>query len=357
MSTAANKKTAPKSKTPAKAAPEAEAKPQAGGLGLEGMGDLSALLAGPTAAANGGGPLDLDMGLIDEDPHQPRTEDNPGFSDESLDELAASIRLRGVKTPISVRDNPDAPGRYLINHGARRFRGSKRADKATIPGFIDNDYNEADQVVENLQRNELTAREIADYIGRELAKGVKKGEIAKAISKSPAFVTQHAALLDLPDPIAEAFNSGRVKDVTVVNELVTAFKKNPQEVTDWLEDENQEITRGSVKLLREFLDDKRKHEDDDRDPNTVDVLTGKTDAEAGDGEQGSGSDSKKEEKEPDPDKLKKAIVQVQHNERPARLILNRRPPAEGFAWLKYEDDGQEFEANLSSVTLVALLEG
>ena len=54
MSTAANKKTAPKSKTPAKAAPEAEAKPQAGGLGLEGMGDLSALLAGPTAAANGG---------------------------------------------------------------------------------------------------------------------------------------------------------------------------------------------------------------------------------------------------------------------------------------------------------------
>ena len=44
-------------------------------------------------------------------------------------------------------------------------------------------------------------------------------------------------------------------------------------------------------------------------------------------------------------------------ERPARLILNRRPPAEGFAWLKYEDDGHEFEANLSSVTLVALLEG
>ena len=351
MSTAANKKTAPKSKTPAKAAPEAEAKPQAGGLGLEGMGDLSALLAGPTAAANGGGPLDLDMGLIDEDPHQPRTEDNPGFSDESLDELAASIRLRGVKTPISVRDNPDAPGRYLINHGARRFRGSKRADKATIPGFIDNDYNEADQVVENLQRNELTAREIADYIGRELAKGVKKGEIAKAISKSPAFVTQHAALLDLPDPIAEAFNSGRVKDVTVVNELVTAFKKKPQEVTDWLEDENQEITRGSVKLLREFLDDKRKQEQQDGGEGAG------AEGEGGEDAGQEGSDAKKKEKVDDPDKLKKAIIQVQHDERPARLILNRRPPAEGFAWLKYDDDGQEFEANLAQVQLVALLEG
>lgn len=328
-------------------------KSQASGLGLESMGDLSALLDAPTSAVNGGGPLSLEMDLIDEDQHQPRTKDNPGFSDESLGELAESIKLRGVKTPISVRDNQDAPGRYLINHGARRFRGSKRAGKTAIPGFIDNDYNEADQVVENLQRNELTAREIADYIGRELAKGIKRGDIAKAISKSAAFVTQHAALLDLPDPIAKVFNSGRANDVTVVNELVTAFKKKPEEVTAWLADENQEITRGSVKLLREFLDDKRKNEEE-RDLNSVDALTGKTDAEAGNDEDGSGSDSKKE---PDPDKMKKAIVQVQHNDRPARIILTRRPPAEGFAWLKYEDDGQEFEANLAKVQLVALLEG
>ncbi|MEG2631161.1 MAG: ParB/RepB/Spo0J family partition protein, partial [Comamonas sp.] len=225
-----------------------------GGLGLEEMGDLSALLAGPEAVVQGGGPLALEMALIDEDPHQPRTQDNPGFSEHSLAELAASILLRGVKTPISVRENPDAAGRYIINHGARRFRGAQRAGLATIPGFIDNDYNEADQVVENLQRNELTAREIADFIGRELAKGIKKGDIAKAISKSPAFISQHVTLLDLPEPLAQVFNSGRVRDVTVVNELMTAYKKTPQDVTAWLGDANQEITRGSVKLLREFLD-------------------------------------------------------------------------------------------------------
>lgn len=283
MTTATNKMTA-------KGATEATGKPKTSGLGLDSMGDLSALLDAPTPGAydGGGGPMMLDMDLIDEDPNQPRTEDNPGFSDESLDEL--------------------------------------------------------------------TAREIADHIGRELAKDIKKGEIAKGIGKSAAFVTQHVTLLDLPDPIADAFSSGRVKDVTVVNELVTAFKKKSQEVTYWLGDENQEITRGSAKLLREFLDDKRKNEDDERDPNTVDALTGKTDAEAGDGEQGSGSDSKKE-KEPEPDKLKKAIIQVQHDDRPARLILNRRPPADGWAWLKYEDDGQEFEANLAKVRLVALMEG
>jgi ParB family chromosome partitioning protein len=334
-------------------------KPLITGLGLDSMGDLSALLDAPTTAANSGGPLQLDINLIDEDPNQPRTANNPGFTDESLDELAASIGLRGVKTPISVRDNHDVPGRFIINHGARRFRGSKRAGMDVIPGFIDNDYNEADQVVENLQRNELTAREIADFIGRELAKGIKKIEIAKAISKSPAFVTQHITLLDLPDPIAEVFNSGLVKDVTVVNELVTAYKKKPQEVSDWLGDDNQEITRGSVKLLREFLNDKSKHEvseEDVIDSNTGDAFTGMTGIDGVEENKGENGSKEKEEKPIDPDKLKKAIVQVKHDGRPARLLLNRRPQTEGFAWLKYDDDGYEFGANLADVQLVAVLE-
>lgn len=337
-----------------KGAPEQD-KPKAAGLGLDSLGDLSGLLNEPELAANGAsGPRELPLDLIDEDPHQPRTADNPGFSPESIAEIGETIKARGVKSPISVRENPEAPGRFIINHGARRYRGSKWAGKETIPAFIDNDYNEADQVIENLQRNELTAREIADFIGRELAKGKKKSEIAKEIGKSPAFVTQHVTLLDLPEPIAEAFNTGRAKDVTVINELVTAYKKNPEEVAAWLADDAQELTRGSVKLLREFLEDKRSHEGE-RDPNTVDAFTGKTDSESGadDGD----AKGKKEAKEPDPDKLKKAIIQVKHDDRPARLILNRRPPAEGWAWLKYEDDGHEFKADLGTVQLVALLEG
>ncbi|MFA7523196.1 MAG: ParB/RepB/Spo0J family partition protein [Halothiobacillaceae bacterium] len=337
-----------------------ETEKQGAGLGLDGLGDLSSLLNDPAGASSqqGDGPLHLPLDVIDEDPNQPRKSDNPGFSDDSLEELAVTIRDRGVKSPISVRENPEAEGRYLINHGARRYRASKRAGKETIPAFVDNDYNEADQVIENLQRNELTAREIADFIGRELAKGKKKGEIAKEIGKSPAFVTQHVTLLDLPEPIAEVFNNGRAKDVTVVNELVTAYKKNPDEVAAWLADDSQELTRGSVKLLREFLDDKRRHQDDDeRDPNTVDAFTGKTDSEDEDGEQGASEDAKKEKKEEDPDKIKKAIVLVKHDDRMARLLTNRRPPAEGWAWLKYEDDGHEVEADLGNVQLMALMEG
>ena len=77
--------------------------------------------------------IDLDINLIDEDPNQPRkTFDN-------ITELSESIKERGVKSPISV--HPIDNGRYMINHGARRYRASKLAGKTTIPAFIDDDYN------------------------------------------------------------------------------------------------------------------------------------------------------------------------------------------------------------------------
>ena len=339
----------------------------------------------PAADITKGAPLELDLRLIDEDPYQPRTQDNPGFAHESLAELAASIRLRGVKTPISVREHPDLPGRYLINHGARRFRASLMAQKSTIPGFIDNNYIDDDQVIENLHRDGLTAREIADYIGRKLAKGMKKGAIAKAISKSPAFVTQHVTLLDLPDPIATAFNVGRTKDVTVVNELVTAYKKNPQEVADWLADETQELTRGAVKLFREFLDDKRSRADDDEALIIAIVSSSdiepmhppgiQTDDQLSANRTGSGEgahtfqddegDAPINAEQPeaqqkaavvDPNLISNAIVHVEYEGRLARLMLERRSPASGWAWLKYEQSGEEFKAALSNVRLTEILE-
>lgn len=341
-------------------------KPMSSGLGLEGLSDLSSLLNAPLATNR---PQELPLDMIDEDPNQPRHADNPGFTTESLKELAATIQDRGVKSPISVRVHPDIEGRYIINHGARRYRASRIAGKDSIPAFIDNDYSEADQVIENLQRNELTAREIADFVGRELAKGKIKSEIAREIGKSPAFVTQHVTLLDLPEPIAKVFNKGRANDVTVVNELVTAYKKNPDEVVAWMSDENQELTRGSVKLLREYLADKRKYtkDQDENDSITIDAVNSYTDDDSDqtnvndhhepNKKETDQVDEKKVSKESGLDKLKKAIIQVKHDDRPARLILNRRPPAEGWAWLKYDDDGHEFEADLSNVQLVALLEG
>jgi ParB family transcriptional regulator, chromosome partitioning protein len=284
-------------------------------------------------------PLNIDLDLIDEDPNQPRKDNNPGFSEESLNELAETISWRGVKSPISIRHNPDDPGRYIINHGARRYRASKIAGYTTVPAFIDDNYDEIDQIIENLQRNELTASEIAEFIGREAARGKKMKDIAKEIGKSPTFVTHHYALLNLPPEIEEAYNNGRAQDVTVINDLVTAHKKNPQEVLFWLADETQDITRSSVRLLREFLDVKGSFENSNQEP-------------SGDNEKPKESIQKSPER-----KTKRVLhVQVKHEGRLARLILTRMPLTPGYTWLRYEDDENEFEADLSQIQLVAIIE-
>ncbi|MFZ2980595.1 MAG: chromosome partitioning protein ParB, partial [Sphingobium sp.] len=87
----------------AKARRKPEDAAQGSGLGIGAMGDLSGLLADPTPAsaaqASDGKASEIAMELIEEDPHQPRIY----FDQASLEELAATIAIRGVKTPISIR--------------------------------------------------------------------------------------------------------------------------------------------------------------------------------------------------------------------------------------------------------------
>ena len=193
------------------------------------------------------------LALIEEDKNQPRKRFDPA----SLQELADTIKLRGVKSPISVRPNPDKPGAYIINHGARRYRASKSAGLKTIPAFIDTDYSAADQVIENLHRDSLTAREIADFIGREIAAGKKRIDISKLIGKSNAFVSMHLALLDLPEPIAQLFSTGKCTDVTAIYDLLRLYKNHPQQVSDWITYNTQnEVIRTDIQQLKKFLQQK-----------------------------------------------------------------------------------------------------
>lgn len=122
--------------------------------------------------------IELSLDLIDEDPYQPWK----SFDEASLKELSASIAERGVKSPISVHIGEN--GRYIINHGARLYRASKLAGKTTIPAFIDEDYNLIDQVIENIQRDELTVREIIDVIATLMKNGMKISDLAERFHKT-----------------------------------------------------------------------------------------------------------------------------------------------------------------------------
>ena len=196
-----------------------------------------------------GKPLDIPIEQVVENLNQARTEANPGFSAESLAELASSIaESGGVKTPISVRSK-NVDGFYVVNHGARRLRASRMAGLPTIRGFIDDDHDEYDQAIENIQRESFTPMEIAHFIQRREQIGETRTAIAKRLGKSGAFVTQHASLLTLPLDLMAAYDEGRCRDVLTLYELGNLSRKFPAQVAEFAQ-ATPEITRASAEAFR-----------------------------------------------------------------------------------------------------------
>lgn len=375
--------------------------------GLGKLGSLSSLLN--ENKGREGVPMQLPVDDITPDPANIRNAASEQEEAERRDfiekDLGPDVKERGVKSPISVRPNPDAPGKWLINFGENRWRASVWAEKTTVPAFVDEDFNDFDNAKENTKRLAVTGRQLARFIQRkEKDDKLTKKEIAQGLGISPSLVNQLSNLLKMPACIEEAYESGRLRDLTTIAELMTVYKAHKVEVERWMEEQaDQEILRSAVKRLRAELDEpKSQNEPDarmreergsagsgtqdphrdgssdgesregnsgtDRDPDTIDFLNGESDS-SGKREDSSdfnednagGPDSRNREEDgalnTDPEKFKRAIIQVQHDNRPARLILDRRPPAPGWAWVKYDDDGHEFETDLSAVQLVALVEG
>src|SRR5438309_6927811 len=104
------------------------------GMGLQALlGEAARPAASPAAAAgeaaSRGGVRDIDIARIRPNPHQPRVQ----FDEEALDELAESIRERGVVQPILLR--PEG-GAYMIIAGARRRRAAQRARLRAISAIV-----------------------------------------------------------------------------------------------------------------------------------------------------------------------------------------------------------------------------
>lgn len=200
------------------------------------------------AARESGTPMQIPLGAIDEDPDQPRQE----FNDESLAELAETIKVRGVRQPVSVRTHPTQPGRWMLNFGARRLRASKLAGIPEIPAFLDNTANSVDQFIENEQRKGLTPLEIALFVQRALNRGESQADIARTICKSRQYVTLATALIDPPDWLMSAYREGRCRGLNELYELRKLANEHPQYVEAWASDRSV-ITRDRVMTLRADL--------------------------------------------------------------------------------------------------------
>jgi ParB family chromosome partitioning protein len=136
---------------------------------------------------------------IEPNPEQPRLE----FDEQSLDELAASIREHGVLQPILARPLPG--GRYQLIAGERRWRASKRAGHDTIPALveeIDDDTALEISIIENLQREDLSPLDEAAMYDRMIRDhGYSIRKLADKLGKDKGYVENRLRLADAPDEV------------------------------------------------------------------------------------------------------------------------------------------------------------
>jgi ParB family transcriptional regulator, chromosome partitioning protein len=136
------------------------------------------------------------------------------FSNTELDELAASLRERGIIQPIIVRTVRGVADGYEIVAGERRWRAAQRAGLHEVPVvIIEATDAEALQlaIIENVQRADLNPLEEADgYRALMDEFGNSQEEIARIVGKSRSYVANTLRLLKLSDPVKAHIHSGKL---------------------------------------------------------------------------------------------------------------------------------------------------
>lgn len=211
--------------------------------------DVDRLDDAPAPAARSAEAPRMALDLIDDSPTQPRQEYDPVL----LQELADSIAVAGVLQPVSLRPNPEAPGRYFLNFGHRRCRAARMAGLSEVPYFLGQQCDSFAQVIENEQRENLRPLELAAFIRDRLAEGFSQQEIARRLGKSKSAISTAAALAEAPPVVVEALRSGKVDGVSPAYELVKLHAAHPQAVAKFIA-EADEIPRAAVADLRQRLE-------------------------------------------------------------------------------------------------------
>jgi len=151
----------------------------------------------------------LPLDLIQQSPYQPRRV----FQAEALEELAASIRAQGIIQPIVVRRT--VHGYYELVAGERRWRAAQMAGLETIPALVREITDEAAMaiaLIENIQRKNLNAIEEAVALQRLLDEfQMTHQQVADAVGKSRAAITNLLRLLSLNDDVKLALENGKLE--------------------------------------------------------------------------------------------------------------------------------------------------
>lgn len=175
-----------------------------GGLGK----GFEALMQSNTMDDELGDKATLSINDIEPNRGQPRRT----FDEESLSELADSIREHGVLQPLLVRPMPD--GSYRLVAGERRFRAARLAGLTEVPVTVREMTDEEESIfalIENLQRENLNAVEEAEGLKTLIDTfGFTQEQAAQRIGKSRTAVTNSLRLLNLPDSVSALLKDGKI---------------------------------------------------------------------------------------------------------------------------------------------------
>jgi ParB family chromosome partitioning protein len=181
------------------------------GRGLAALfGEAGTRLSGEPGGARPGGAQTVPIEAIRPSPFQPRRR----FAEAELDELAQSIREKGIVQPLLVRPIADSAADFELVAGERRWRAAQLVGLHEVPVVIrplgDSEALEI-ALVENLQREELSALEEAEAYKRLTTEfGRTQASLAEAVGKSRSHVANTLRLLSLPATVRHRLDEGEL---------------------------------------------------------------------------------------------------------------------------------------------------
>jgi ParB family chromosome partitioning protein len=242
-----------------------------GGLGR----GLSALIPGaPEAGEASTGLLEVPANAIAPNPKQPRSR----FDDETLKELAASIREVGILQPIVVRRTGQG---YEVVTGERRLRAAKLAGLATVPVVLrDSDDSDLlrEALIENIHREDLNPIELGEAFRQLLDElGLKQEELADRVGVSRSHIANTIRLLALPFEVQqlltdEKISAGHARALLALGdqEAITALSLRVA-AEDLSVRETEEIVRRFIEAPAETAPKKQAARSEPADPNLAEV--------------------------------------------------------------------------------------
>ena len=148
------------------------------------------------------------LSKIKTNPYQPRKE----FDKKSLEDLALSIKQKGVISPITVREENN---NYILIAGERRYRASKSIKLKEIPAYVIDVKNDSDMMqialIENIQRENLNPMEESEAYALLQSKfKLSQNGIAKSVGKNRSTIANSLRLLQLPLEIRQSLKKNKI---------------------------------------------------------------------------------------------------------------------------------------------------